>query len=256
MENKPGIYAIRNTITDNVYVGSSIRVSMRLSQHRWAMKRGNHVNQHLQASWNKHGENAFTFELLENCEVSVLAEREQFWITKLAADADKGYNLVGVVRGLCPNPKASRERKSRWEGLTLEERMARSNGLVSEENRRSNSERQKERWKDPKYRSQRLAGLAKGREKTNARKNPIILANLAKGRQKAIDRGKNDPARKELQRKVILKIWENPEFRAKMIDNLNRGREKLNAQKKANALIKRAGNDIVSTVNESHRSGS
>lgn len=52
-----------------------------------------HFNNHLQASWNKHGEAAFKFELLERGPVEDLINGEQYWIDLLkVTDPKIGYN--------------------------------------------------------------------------------------------------------------------------------------------------------------------
>lgn len=62
---KSGVYAITNIQTQEQYIGSSNDITLRLNQHRMALRRGNHHAKHLQEAWDKFGENAFRFELLE-----------------------------------------------------------------------------------------------------------------------------------------------------------------------------------------------
>jgi group I intron endonuclease len=59
------IYQITNMITGDYYVGSAQSFARREWQHRYDLKRGAHKNPHMQASWNKYGEEAFVFEVLE-----------------------------------------------------------------------------------------------------------------------------------------------------------------------------------------------
>lgn len=256
MLNQPGVYTIKNSVSGKIYVGSSARVSSRLSQHRWALKRGDHVNKKLQSSWDKHGEVAFLFSTLEECGHGELLDRETWWIRHLNSDGPLGFNLVAPIRGVTPNPGASEERKSRWKDLSEEERKSRSLQLTADAVRKGNSERQKERWKDPEYRAKRLEGLARGRAITNARKDPKILANLAIGRAKAHEQSRTDPLRKQKQRELVLAQWDNPIIRASRMAVLDRGREALNLRKKAAAKARCANNDIVSTGVESIRNGS
>lgn len=64
MENNIcGVYEIKNIITGNVYIGSSINAKQRFSEHKRALKRGSHTNKHLQRAWDKHGEKHFLFVL-------------------------------------------------------------------------------------------------------------------------------------------------------------------------------------------------
>ena len=73
------IYQIRNTINNAVYIGSILK---RDPHHRWLRHRtdlrGNcHHSQHLQRAWNKYGEMAFVFEVIERVDGDVLL-REQW----------------------------------------------------------------------------------------------------------------------------------------------------------------------------------
>lgn len=86
-----GIYLIRRG--ERVYVGSAVDIIKRWRQHKVDLRRDAHKNSYLQNAWNKHGEDAFTFEVLEECEVNRLLEREQYYID-LHPDR---YNLAPVA---------------------------------------------------------------------------------------------------------------------------------------------------------------
>lgn len=94
-QNNSAIYAIRNTASGKVYVGSAVRVLSRWNQHRSLLNKGKHHSQHMQASWDKHGQVAFEFVILELVpDVSMLIERENAHIAILcASDPNRGYNL-------------------------------------------------------------------------------------------------------------------------------------------------------------------
>lgn len=64
-QNNSAIYAIRNSASGKVYVGSAVRVLSRWNQHRSLLNKGKHHSQHLQSSWGKHGQAAFEFLILE-----------------------------------------------------------------------------------------------------------------------------------------------------------------------------------------------
>jgi hypothetical protein len=80
--NHPGVYAIRNEASDRRYVGSAANIYARWRGHRSDLRGNKHCNQHLQRSWNKHGEASFVFEVLEKCErdAGVLMAREEHWM--------------------------------------------------------------------------------------------------------------------------------------------------------------------------------
>lgn len=80
---KCGVYQIRCETTGKLYVGSSVKINTRWSQHRRALRRNVHSSPYLQYAWSVHGESAFTFSILEECERALLAEREQVYVNGL-----------------------------------------------------------------------------------------------------------------------------------------------------------------------------
>jgi group I intron endonuclease len=80
--NASGIYQIRNILSGKRYIGSAKCFRIRWTSHRAKLGHGKHHSRHLQASWNKHGAEAFAFEILELCEPSELLVREQRWLDK------------------------------------------------------------------------------------------------------------------------------------------------------------------------------
>jgi group I intron endonuclease len=80
----PGIYEIVHTASGKRYIGNSRNVANRIYAHRYALRNNRHFCPYLQNAWNKHGESAFEFKLIERCfdEVTVLLAREQYWIDK------------------------------------------------------------------------------------------------------------------------------------------------------------------------------
>lgn len=81
---KSGIYMIINIHSKLVYVGQSINVKNRLMQHKSGLSSGKKshtkTNTRLINSFNKHGESAFKFEVLEYCDHDLLTKREQYWL--------------------------------------------------------------------------------------------------------------------------------------------------------------------------------
>lgn len=87
-----GIYIIRNTATDMVYIGSSVDIQGRFRHHKSLLTRNKHQNKYLQHSWNKYGKESFEFSVLE--ETEDLINREQFWMDQYV---DK-YNFLSAFR--------------------------------------------------------------------------------------------------------------------------------------------------------------
>ena len=89
-----GIYQIVNTITQDCYVGSSVNLARRKREHFNDLRKGNHINRHLQAAFSKYGDHAFSFVVLEEVlERDNLTVREKQWITQLRPR----YNNTTVV---------------------------------------------------------------------------------------------------------------------------------------------------------------
>lgn len=89
-----GIYIIRNTISDRVYVGSAVNLRLRWAQHKSGLRGGYHHSKALQRAWTKYGEDAFKFEVIELVEdINHLIAREQHWIDAHKPTHGKGYNI-------------------------------------------------------------------------------------------------------------------------------------------------------------------
>ena len=89
-----GIYQIRNLENGKVYIGQSINIDRRKSEHLRSVRKGTHYNDYLQKAYIKYGEESFSFEVIELCDKRELNDRERFWINKYrSTDKRKGYNL-------------------------------------------------------------------------------------------------------------------------------------------------------------------
>ena len=94
-----GVYVIRNNVSGRIYVGSSIKIKKRWKHHLNGLRKGTNPSPYLQKSWTKHGEEAFSFEVIEEVQnISELIPREQFWIDHLSAYSSKtGLNARPVA---------------------------------------------------------------------------------------------------------------------------------------------------------------
>jgi group I intron endonuclease len=93
-----GIYKIENIKNKKLYVGSSVDLKIRKLKHFWMLKKGIHDNIFLQYSYNKFGKEVFLFSIIEECEESMLVDRENFFIDFYNSNNMKfGYNLATVT---------------------------------------------------------------------------------------------------------------------------------------------------------------
>ncbi|QDL55053.1 GIY-YIG nuclease family protein [Rhodoferax aquaticus] len=97
-----GVFAIRNTVNQRVYVGGSSNLAGAMNRHRFELSMQTHRNKALLADWLNHGPQAFQFEVLDR-----IAEREQpdfdyaaelaaslaLWQEELQCFSARGYNL-------------------------------------------------------------------------------------------------------------------------------------------------------------------
>lgn len=91
---KSGIYHIKNSTNGKFYLGSAFNLIKRWSRHRSLLRYSRHPNSYLQAAWNKYGEAAFEFQILEYHGKEKLIEREQAWLDWLTPyDKNIGYNI-------------------------------------------------------------------------------------------------------------------------------------------------------------------
>lgn len=115
--NLPGIYAIVNTRNQHTYVGQSKLLEQREAQHFRDLRRNKHHNPYLQNAFNKYGEAAFTFVVLEYVPaMHELDAREQYWIDELKPN----YNILMEV-GFKNIWDAKRNPKNEWEHDTFDE---------------------------------------------------------------------------------------------------------------------------------------
>jgi len=88
-----GIYYIVNNYNGKIYIGSSINMKRRKKEHLNSLRNGSHYNTHLQASYNKYGEDVFEFRVIVICEKFDFLRLEGQLITMLHPD----YNMIGVT---------------------------------------------------------------------------------------------------------------------------------------------------------------
>lgn len=83
-----GIYKIENVNTGKIYIGQSVHIETRWKEHCRTSK--TLIDKAIQLE----GKNNFTFSILEECDVSQLDEREQYYIAKYNTIYPNGYNVT------------------------------------------------------------------------------------------------------------------------------------------------------------------
>jgi group I intron endonuclease len=87
-----GIYVIRHIETGRVYIGSARGTfRTRWYNHRYRLRHNKHHCKFLQAAWNKYGEQAFEFEIIEVANDGIL-ELEQKYLDAAFNSPDKCFN--------------------------------------------------------------------------------------------------------------------------------------------------------------------
>ena len=127
------VYCIDNTISHRIYIGITVqRPAKRWIFHRWALRHGRHSNPHLQRAWDKYGEAAFEFAVLEECaDQDALNAAEIFHIEYLSSIGAALYNQkTGGGFGGVPNAEVRRKMSeaSRGKSKSAETRQRMSEG--------------------------------------------------------------------------------------------------------------------------------
>lgn len=90
-----GVYEIRNTKDNKIYIGSSVDVDKRMKTHVSHLRKNNHENSKLQRAVNKYGIDNFVFSVLIYCDKGMVREYEQIFIDKMNPE----YNISPFARG-------------------------------------------------------------------------------------------------------------------------------------------------------------
>ena len=84
---KTGIYKIENKKTHKVYIGQAYDIARRLRVHRTKYDSTQDIDKAIQ----QEGVNNFTYEIVEECSIEQLNDREKYWINYYNS-FEKGYN--------------------------------------------------------------------------------------------------------------------------------------------------------------------
>lgn len=157
-----GIYRIVHLASGKSYVGSSSSIIDRWYQHRCDLRFNRHHSVLLQRAWNKHGAEAFAFEILAECEASALFEQEADFLSKLeSANPKRGYNTLvrpGSGLGYRHTPEARQRMSESHKAIPKSERLKFCRSFVGKrhtpETRARMAEAARQRWaKSPELRA-------------------------------------------------------------------------------------------------------
>lgn len=89
-----GIYRLYNKVTGRSYVGKSKNIEARIKAHFREMKKGwSETHKRMWQDFDAHGPDSFAYEILEECSVDQLDDREGYWAYKFDVfNPEKGYN--------------------------------------------------------------------------------------------------------------------------------------------------------------------
>jgi group I intron endonuclease len=90
-----GVYTITNTVNGKQYVGSSQDIQLRWQQHRTHLHTKIHHSPYLQHAWDKYGEEAFVFGIVEEIVPEQCLDCEQCWLDTL----QPAYNILPHAKG-------------------------------------------------------------------------------------------------------------------------------------------------------------
>ncbi|PKM52291.1 MAG: LuxR family transcriptional regulator [Firmicutes bacterium HGW-Firmicutes-7] len=94
-----GIFQVKNTVSGKIFVATSTNLKNKWFTLRLQLDMGRFANSELQKDWLKLGEEAFTYEVIEDKEVKEdtdknweLKQMEKVWLEKLQPYENRGYN--------------------------------------------------------------------------------------------------------------------------------------------------------------------
>lgn len=86
-----GIYKIENKINGKVYIGQSVDIDRRFREHK------RRSEQQIDFAIQKYGIDNFNFDIIEECSLSDLNDKEEYWTLYYNSIIPNGYNL-GIVK--------------------------------------------------------------------------------------------------------------------------------------------------------------
>jgi group I intron endonuclease len=145
-----GIYYIINSFNGKFYIGQAQNFAERFSNHRIALRKGNHENRHLQNAFNKYGEVYFTFHIVMRVKEEFLDRYEQ-WQLDQHWETGRLYNL---------SPTAGSNRGYEW---TDEQRETLSQAMKGLKRSEEHCQRISETLKGRKYSEEHCQNISRAK---------------------------------------------------------------------------------------------
>lgn len=117
-----GVYAIIHIASGQAYVGSSKDIIGRWGGHVQNLQKGRHSSKRLLELWLVHGPSAFTFVVLEQCDVAQRQQLEQIWMDRFSQLLNASLSAHCAM--LDPTVAAAMAQTKRLRGPTSSQREA------------------------------------------------------------------------------------------------------------------------------------
>jgi group I intron endonuclease len=235
---KTGVYVIANQVNGKLYVGSSAQsFAVRFRQHRSQLRRGIHHSRHLQAAWNKYGEDAFEFLVVCETSPEQAVAMEQVYMDRLKPEYNvlpRAGSALGRKMPEAAKAKIGAKSKRQWEDADYRARIVAAivERKTHPDERQRVSESQKQSWRDPASRQRRIKALR-------------AVADTAEFRAKVSDGTRRGFTPEVLERcsEGQKRSWSDPDSRARRVDALRAATRKPEARERAGRIAKARWDD-------------
>jgi group I intron endonuclease len=211
-----GIYRITCLPNGKVYIGSSVEIEERWTNHRSELRCKRHANIHLQRAWNKHGPDAFVFEILQAVPEATRDELIEFEAAAIRLHKPKfNINLTPSKPPLCDPDAPGRKRVSEARKRccsTPEAKAAFKARMATPEVRAKQTASNRARAKTPEHRA-RAALMITPEAVAKANLKRIGRKHSAEHREKVIAAISTPEAREKVAAKNRARVA-TPEWRA------------------------------------------
>jgi group I intron endonuclease len=107
--SQSGIYMIRNKRNGKCYIGSTKDRDVRWRCHQSLLRRGQHVNVHLQRAWTLYGTDSFEFVWIMDVPQDQLLDVEQEWLEANAGGYNIAQDAASPASGLVRSPETRKK---------------------------------------------------------------------------------------------------------------------------------------------------